>query len=536
MNGMRKVLCILMAMTLAMFALPSTAQSPQKIFSLKMDTVPPGGSVTAGATGVMLSATFRNETPNGNSSINSAILTVPTGMTVTGTSFPNGGHVDHQAGQNVYVNGFPGVGSGGQTWSFNVTVNVASSPGCAGYTFQAQAFTGNSFGGQPFAYLANLSQPTIGVTGACALRLVSGRTPNNAVVNAIITSTADDPSGPAVQVEEYDSTTNARVTSFTGSVSLAEFAFPGSGTGALSGGGAVAAVAGVATFPSLKINATGDYKLQASSGALSSSPSPQFTIFGGDLFCGDALGLAFTNPNNLPNTAPGYAAGSRGANNKDSSTCVKVDYTFTNTILIDDTVHLKWDLNVQPNAAFIYTMNSKLKAVDGDGWTAKRPKVAWLESPPGTPIFVPGLACLSPGLPAPYGTLAAAITDAQTSITVNATATLPGTNFPIVIGTERMQVSAVSGGPTPVTLTVARHQGGTIAAAHFANDSVMSTPLPIIPDDVGNFPSPYVVLTQAHMCIASRGWVSTVLDANGNPLVEYFTTVIDIGDGWTSDP
>ena len=532
MNNMRKLLCLVMVMGLAVFALPSTAQSPQKIFSLKMDTVPSGGSVTAGATGVVLSATFRNETPNGNSSINSTILTVPAGITVTATSFPNGGHVDHQAGQNIYLNGFPGIGSGGQTWSFNLTVNVANSPGCAGYTFQAQAFTGNSFGGQPFAYLASLSQPSIGVTNACALRFVPGRTPTGAIVNAIITSTADDPSGPSVQVEEYDSTTNARVTSFTGSVSLTEFAFAGSGTGALSGGGAVAAVAGVATFPSLNISATGDYMLQASSGALSSSPSPQFTIFGGELFCGDSLALAFTNPNNLSNTAPGYAAGSRGANNKDGSTCIKVDYTFTNTILIDDTVHLKWDTNVQPNAAFIYTMNSRLKPVDGDGWTARRPNVAWLESPPGTPIFVPGLACLSPGLPAPYGTLTAAINDTtQTSITVNATATLPGTPFPIVIGTERLQVSAVSGS----TWTVARGQGGTTAATHFANAPVMSTPLPLIPNDPA-FIAPYAVGAQAHMCIASRGWVSSGLDASGNPVVEYFTTVIDIGDGWTSDP
>jgi len=135
-------------------------------------------------------------------------------------------------------------------------------------------------------------------------------------------------------------------------------------------------------------------------------------------------------------------------------------------------------------------------------------------------------------LPAPYGTLTAAINDTtQTSITVNATATLPGTPFPIVIGTERMQVSAVSGS----TWTVARGQGGTTAATHFANAPVMSTPLPLIPNDLA-FIAPYAVGAQAQMCIASRGWVSSGLDPSGNPVVEYFTTVIDIGDGWTSDP
>src|SRR2546423_12932366 len=115
---MRKLLCLVMVMGLAVFALPSTAQSPQKIFSLKMDTVPSGGSVTAGATGVVLSATFRNETPNGNSSINSTILTVPAGITVTAICFSHPRHVHHHTGPNIYLNGFPAIGSAGRRRSF----------------------------------------------------------------------------------------------------------------------------------------------------------------------------------------------------------------------------------------------------------------------------------------------------------------------------------------------------------------------------------------------------------------------------------
>jgi hypothetical protein len=60
----------------------------------------------------------------------------------------------------------------------------------------------------------------------------------------------------------------------------------------------------------------------------------------------------------------------------------------------------------------------------------------------------------------------------------------------------------------------------------------MSTPLPIIPNDAATFPSPYVVKKQANMCIAEHGFSSFAVDANGKSQALYFTTVIDIGDGW----
>ena len=52
---------------------------------------------------------------------------------------------------------------------------------------------------------------------------------------------------------------------------------------------------------------------------------------------------------------------------------------------------------------------------------------------------------------------------------------MPATPFPTVVGTERMNVTAVAG----ASWTVVRGAGGTAAAAHFATCRVMSTPLPL---------------------------------------------------------
>ncbi len=68
MKTMRTTILGFLAAMLMVFALPSSA-APEKIFSLNMTPT----NVAAGA-GVSLTATLRNETPSGNSSINSAVI------------------------------------------------------------------------------------------------------------------------------------------------------------------------------------------------------------------------------------------------------------------------------------------------------------------------------------------------------------------------------------------------------------------------------------------------------------------------------
>jgi hypothetical protein len=103
--------------------------------------------------------------------------------------------------------------------------------------------------------------------------------------------------------------------------------------------------------------------------------------------------------------------------------------------------------------------------------------------------------------------------------------------FPIVIGIERMNVTAV----TPVStgiydLTVVRHHGvpASRAGAHAPGSLVMSTPLPIDPyQGSANYQQ------QVNMCVVNHGWMAAgIHPVTGVPQIRYFTTVMDIGDGW----
>ena len=57
---------------------------------------------------------------------------------------------------------------------------------------------------------------------------------------------------------------------------------------------------------------------------------------------------------------------SAAAYNKDGTTCVPVEYTFTNNILTNNSVDLKWNVATQPGAAFKYTMTWKPEYVNAD--------------------------------------------------------------------------------------------------------------------------------------------------------------------------
>jgi hypothetical protein len=251
-------------------------------------------------------------------------------------------------------------------------------------------------------------------------------------------------------------------------------------------------------------------------------------------------------PGVTSSTDPGYAAGQRGPYNKDGSACGPVGYSFTNDILDTqngNTVDLEWDTASQPTAAFVYTMNWKLRAVDLFGWTESQPQLSWLKDDLGAPVYIPGIVCVNPSLPAPYGTTGFIDVGLNPiTITIDTTfggsppsqgaASLPPVPFPVMIGTERLLVTGLVSG---TTYNASRAQGGTTAAAHAAGAFVMSTPLPLLPPTLPNlqpYPSPYVAGTMAHMCVADHGWVAVGIEpVTGDTLIEYSTTIIDIGDG-----
>ena len=608
----RSIHFVVLALLGAAFALPAHAAT--KNFSI---------SVTSTSSATTL--TFTNGTNGGgsNSNINSvwfvppyavSKVAVPSNLVTSNTAISpsscatSTGCAAGTQIQITYINGFgPGTSA---AITMNGSAPSVSASCTSALNWTAQAFTGNALGGTNFVSPTGVTA-TAGTTVACALQFLTQPASTTAGTN--ITSQVNNATGTAVQVEAL--VNGAVATDFVGTVTLA----PTPSSGTTFAGGTATAAAGIASFGSsaggaaLTLSPPGTYTLTASATGFTSATSTSFKIFAGILACGDPFASSFVNPFNIAPDQPGYAAGMRNAYNKDGvqTACVPVLYTFTNSILSSpyDQVQLSWDTTSQPNAAFEYSVNWRLRPVVTSnpgstqpspiGWpVTPRPGVAWLNTDgslttvPGTPAFIPGLACLSDELPAPYGTLMSDVQTTDTTITVTGIAAnpavaipntsptayyqvpapgypmVPSTPFPIVIAntvsgaqstaTERLTAkSQVSVSPDPatvnppatgayytgtytITFNVTRGtatEGFSTPAFHAASTTsgstpVVSTPLPIIPNDPTTFPSPYVVQTQAHMCIADHGFRAYGLDSSGNPLVMYSTTVIDIGDGY----
>ncbi|HET9755476.1 MAG TPA: hypothetical protein VFP66_03155 [Candidatus Limnocylindrales bacterium] len=102
----------------------------------------------------------------------------------------------------------------------------------------------------------------------CLLRFANQ--PKTTVTDGTITDEFNS-SGGAIRVEIYDAKTGVTV-NWNAAVTLTLGFKPGGSTATLTGGGPVNAVAGVATFPALKIDVPGAYKLMASSPAASNTP------------------------------------------------------------------------------------------------------------------------------------------------------------------------------------------------------------------------------------------------------------------------
>jgi hypothetical protein len=578
MNGIQKLLGYVVAFAIAVFVMPADAASPTKKFSIDMSP----SLVAAGDT--TLFATIKNETPNGNSSINSLKLSLPSGYQLRGvpTIAPYPGQVTPSSTAGLATATQVTVSNMSplkplQSFVITLPVTVTAST-CQSSSWTAQAWTGSSFSGDEFKQVYTPPDTQFVVNSATIVGSNQSLT--------FVTSPTNATLGQAIPVAVK---VNACGTGVSGTPVMITVSNCTTASGCLTGNTTINSDAnGVANF-SIKVNQPGTYQLTASASGYPPI-SASFTVYEGTLNCGDNLDSSFANPNNVAPDQPGYSTGFRGAYNKDGTQCVLVPYTFTNTILTDDTVHLSWDASVQASPAFMYSLNWRPHLVESaspdSGWTlAPRPQVAWLTDGSGNPIYVPGLACLSGKLPSPYGTLQTAISDSATTITVTGihankadpalttqysvpmvgAPSLPTDQngsilpFPIVIGatpgsptsaaTERMTaLSVVPGSQTPsttasytgtytITFNVRRGtvtEGGATPVGHAAGSQVMSTPLPIIPNDSVSFPAnkPYVIGKQANMCIAEHGFDAFTLDANANTQVMYFTTVIDIGDGW----
>ena len=255
----------------------------------------------------------------------------------------------------------------------------------------------------------------------------------------------------------------------------------------------------------------------------------------------------------LTDVAPGQVTVIRDSFNKDGTssgtTCDAVSYYASDTLnnnvgLPEYIVHFRWDnvTTTAATAAFQYDIfyetaptHPQVGWLYLDGTTATNAGANPNANPANPVVFIDPPDCLSPKvLPAPYGSLNSPLSAPSTTVKIStSTGSFPSLPFPIVIGTERMQVIAFSSNGW----TVASRPNGV---SHPKNALVMSTPLPqltgpitttladgitvIPPHDASNpASSPYQVGMQAQICKV----MSRTTDTNV-PFVEY----IDIGDAW----
>ncbi len=204
-------------------------------------------------------------------------FTVHPSTTVAGSTIAPAVRVAAQDAQGNTVPTFTGsvtvaIGTnpGGGTLSGTTTVTAVSGVAAfstlsinksgIGYTLQATS-----------GVLTPGTSAAFNITPGGATRLVFSVQPSTTVAGAAIT--------PAVQVTAQDANSNT-ATGFTGDVTVAIGTNPSGGT--LSGTTMVAAVAGVATFPTLNINKTGTgYTLTAGAVGPASATSTAFTITSG---------------------------------------------------------------------------------------------------------------------------------------------------------------------------------------------------------------------------------------------------------------
>lgn len=218
---------------------------------------------------------------NDQQSLGSANVTVPGGLSLVSTSLGSIGTAGGATTIQLRDLALPKDTSGGTappSVTFTVTVDASCAAGGTTATWAVVAKQSNNFNGPPGNGLTAATSPPSSlatrVTGTCRLAFVAQ--PNDAVVGETITSTPfGTPPTSTVSVEVLGGD-DQRVTSSSIAITLTRSALS-LGLGAVSGGTATAS-AGLATFPSLRIDAPGTYALDATATGVAGDTSDFFTI------------------------------------------------------------------------------------------------------------------------------------------------------------------------------------------------------------------------------------------------------------------
>ena len=254
--------------------------APTKIYDLTMSPA----TLSAGTSGQTLTATFKNSTPSGNSSINSLKLfaNAPSGFVITAAT-GIGDEVVQPGGQSVFVSNIPPV-KNGRTYVLTMTVTTPAATDCNGSTVTWKAeqsggstvWTGSSFSGDTFAP-NNVTANTTTLNASCGLSFTTQ--PSDALKGAAIS--------PAITV------TGTPASIFNGQNVTLAIANDSPTTATLGGATTVAAASSgdaVATFSDITLPKSGDYKLVATSiGSTSTGSSDTFTISDGNIDCGQTV-------------------------------------------------------------------------------------------------------------------------------------------------------------------------------------------------------------------------------------------------------
>lgn len=341
MRNLRHWLGVFLALVFSA-VVPSAYAGPDKQFTINVTTP---ASVSLGATNVPFSVTVSNETPNGNSNTVSMKIYVPAGLAVVGTPV-----LKNSNNNNTY----PGtVTVSGQTISikdlsplkpqqalrvqFNANVSATS---CTALIWTSQAWTGNSFGGDEFAFLTaavmaappfnkTVSQST-NVTGAKSLSITSPASGSsvlagtNVPVTVAVTDACANPDGTQVTLAStLSATINSPQGVSGGAASFAvNFSAIGPATLTASATGYSDASIALKVFDDA-LNQCEDADFDALS-LLDPSFVPQFQSGDG----GSAVGQT------------GYLAGSRGLGDSksNSSACTSVAGALVNNIPTTNTI------------------------------------------------------------------------------------------------------------------------------------------------------------------------------------------------------
>lgn len=347
-----------------------------------------------------ITATFKNTSASAN--LNSAQVTAPTGITITGGTSSNGGNVS-VSGQVVTVQGGSAVAPGG---SIVLTLTATTTPSCTGATAaswsNAHAYSGPTLGGTELI-LQTSPYPTTSVNAqSCSLSFVP-TPPNETVV----------PTGVG---QNTPFALTVHVTGGTGSPSVT-IAATGTGCPTLSGTLTQNAAVGSDTlFDGLSFNGTGTCTVTASATNYNNSQATltSFKVLAGTLACDGGTGFSIpqtsppldpTSGNAFPPTdgQTGWAL-VRGFNTDPVGSCgPDIPYTFTLNTDTRTAIFTEESLGQHPSVEYIILWGAV--SAPSDPFAGKQPCVSWGVANPQFPLtpdqygcggdYVPGLACLT---------------------------------------------------------------------------------------------------------------------------------------------